>query len=81
MELGLADLVLFAAILMPAGFFLSVIGRDPSRPTASAICIAAGGIMLVVGLAAAGVGLIVGASRAVQRGQDRDRHGVGALGR
>src|ERR1700759_2240153 len=29
---GLSYLVLFAAILMPAGFFLSVIGRDPARP-------------------------------------------------
>ncbi|WP_432559974.1 hypothetical protein [Granulicoccus sp. GXG6511] len=26
--------VLFAAILMPLGFFLSVLGRDPQRPNA-----------------------------------------------
>lgn len=28
----LSSAVLWAAILMPAGFFLSVIGRDPARP-------------------------------------------------
>jgi hypothetical protein len=29
---GLADGVLLSAILMPAGFFLSVTGRDPKEP-------------------------------------------------
>ena len=57
----LSDLVLFAAIVMPAGFFLSVIGRDPQRPNGFRHLLAAGGIMLVVGLAAAGTGLILGA--------------------
>ena len=57
-----ADLVLFAAIAMPAGFFLSVVGRDPQRTNRFRYLIAAGALMLVVGLAAAGVGLIVGAA-------------------
>lgn len=50
--------VLWAAILMPAGFFLSVIGRDPARPNRLRYLIAAGGIVLTIGLAAAGIGLI-----------------------
>jgi len=58
---ALADLVLYAAIVMPAGFFLSAIGRDPARPNRLRYLIAVGGIMLVVGLAGAGMGLIVGA--------------------
>ena len=56
----LANLVLFAAILMPAGFFLSVIGRDPQGPNRFRYLLTVGGILLVVGLAAAGTGLIVG---------------------
>ena len=58
---ALADLVLFAAIAMPAGFFLSVVGRDPQHTNRFRYLIAAGGIMLILGLAAAGIGLIVGA--------------------
>ena len=59
---ALSELVLFAAIAMPAAFFLSVIGRDPQQTNRFRYLIAAGGMMLVVGLAAAGVGLIVGAA-------------------
>lgn len=56
--------VLWAAILMPAGFFLSVIGRDPAKPNRLRYLIAAGGIVLTIGLAAAGIGLIAaGAGR------------------
>ena len=51
--------VLIGAILMPLGFFLSVVGRDPQRPNAMRWCIAAGGIAVVVGVIGAGVGLIV----------------------
>ncbi|MGC5629439.1 hypothetical protein ACPYO6_14490 [Georgenia sp. Z1344] len=51
--------VLLGAILMPLGFFLSVIGRDPQRPNAMRWCIAAGGISVVVGVIGAGVGLIL----------------------
>ncbi|MFE3459127.1 hypothetical protein ACFXKD_16410 [Nocardiopsis aegyptia] len=57
---AMGDLVLLAAILMPAGFFLSVIGRDPARPNGLKALIWLGAGALVVGLVAAGVGLIVG---------------------
>lgn len=55
---GLSTGVLWAAILMPAGFFLSAVGRDPERPNRLRYLIYAGGLVLVVGLGSAGVGLI-----------------------
>jgi len=51
--------VLFAAILMPAGFFLSVIGRDPQQPSRLIILLWLGAASLTVGLVSAGVGLII----------------------
>ncbi|WP_017582455.1 hypothetical protein [Nocardiopsis valliformis] len=57
---SLGDLVLVAAILMPAGFFLSVVGRDPQAPNRLKVLIYLGAASLVVGLVAAGVALIVG---------------------
>jgi hypothetical protein len=51
--------VLIAAILMPAGFFLSVAGRDVRSPNRLRWLIPAGGVALVVGLVAAGAGLII----------------------
>jgi len=51
--------VLVAAILMPGGFFLSVVGRDPGRPNRLIALLWAGATALVVGLASAGLGLIV----------------------
>ncbi len=57
---SLGDLVLLAAILMPAGFFLSVIGRDPRSPNRLRLLIVLGGISLVIGLVAAGAALIAG---------------------
>jgi len=56
---GLASGILIAAILMPAGFFLSVTGRDPQRPNRLRVLIWLGAASLVVGLVAAGAGLIV----------------------
>lgn len=50
--------VLWAAILMPAGFFLSVIGRDPRKPNKLRYLIYAGGIVLTIGLISAGIALI-----------------------
>jgi hypothetical protein len=50
--------VLIAAILMPAGFFLSVVGRDPQRPNGFIGVLWAGAAALTVGLASAGIGLI-----------------------
>ncbi|WP_420114872.1 hypothetical protein [Pseudactinotalea sp.] len=55
---GLSTAVLWAAILMPAGFFLSVIGRDPDKPNGLRYLIYAGGLVLVVGVGSAGIGLI-----------------------
>ncbi|TXK18471.1 hypothetical protein [Homoserinibacter sp. GY 40078] len=47
-----------AALLMPAGFFLSVLGRDPQRPGRAIAVLWIGAASLTLGLAAAGVGLI-----------------------
>ena len=55
----LADFVLYAAVLMSAGFFLSVVGRDPQRPNRWIALLWLGAASLTVGLAGAGVGLIV----------------------
>ncbi len=55
---ALASGVLIAAILMPAGFFLSVIGRDPQRPNRLIGVLWAGAACLTIGLAGAGIGLI-----------------------
>ena len=58
-------LVLIAAILMPAGFFLSVLGKDPQRPSRLIILLWLGVTSLTIGLLVAGVGMIVaGASAA-----------------
>lgn len=51
-------LVLSAAILMPAGFFLSVTGDDPQKPNRFAILLYAGAAVLAIGLVLGGVGLI-----------------------
>lgn len=55
----LSGLVLVAAILMPAGFFLAVLGRDPARPGGLRILVWAGAACLVVGVVAAGIGLLL----------------------
>jgi hypothetical protein len=54
----LASGVLAAAIFMPAGFFLSVIGRDPQRPNGFIGVLWLGAACLTIGLAGAGIGLI-----------------------
>jgi hypothetical protein len=51
--------VLVAAILMPAGFFLSVTGRNPTRPNALIALLWAGAACLGVGLISGGIGLII----------------------
>lgn len=58
---GLSLLILVAAIAMPAGFFLSVIGRDPQRPNPLVALIWVGAACLVTGVISAGVGLIAAA--------------------
>ncbi len=55
----LSGLVLVAAILMPAGFFLSVAGSDPARPNALRSLIWLGAACLVLGVVGAGVGLLL----------------------
>lgn len=56
--------VLWAAILMPAGFFLSVIGKDPQRPSKLIVLLWLGAAVLTVGLVSAGVGLVLAGSTA-----------------
>lgn len=55
----LGYLVLLAAILTSAGFFLSVTGRDPSKPNRLIVLLWIGVASLAVGLVGAGAGLIV----------------------
>ena len=45
---------------MPAGFFLSVIGRDPQRPNRFIWLLWIGVVVLTAALITAGVGLIAG---------------------
>ncbi|MGI9822635.1 hypothetical protein [Agromyces sp. Marseille-Q5079] len=49
-----------AAILMPAGFFLSVLGTDPQKPGRAIVLLWIGALSLTVGLVVAGIGLIGG---------------------
>jgi hypothetical protein len=51
-------LVPLAAILMPAGFFLSVLGRDPQKPNRLIALLWIGATSLTAGLIAAGVGML-----------------------
>lgn len=50
--------VLAAAILIPTGFFLSVLGRNPRRPNRVVVLLWLGVVSLVVGVAGAGIGLL-----------------------
>lgn len=54
-----ADGVLYAAVLMPAGFFLSVVGRDPQEPNRLRWLIGVGGVVLAAAVVGSGVALIV----------------------
>ncbi|AYG04627.1 hypothetical protein [Gryllotalpicola protaetiae] len=47
-----------AAILMPAGFFLSVIGRDPAGPNRLVVLLWAGVGCVTAGLIVAGIGIL-----------------------
>lgn len=51
--------VLVAAILMPAGFFLSATGRGRTAPNAFVALLGLGAVFLVAGLATLGVGLLL----------------------
>lgn len=47
-----------AAILMPAGFFLSVLSPDATQPNALISLVFVGGLFLVGGVATMGIGLV-----------------------
>ncbi|MEV1130067.1 hypothetical protein [Agromyces sp. NPDC049794] len=49
-----------AAILMPAGFFLSVLGKEPERPNRLIWLLWLGVVSLTAALITAGIGLIAG---------------------
>jgi Ni,Fe-hydrogenase I cytochrome b subunit len=51
--------VLWAAIVMPAGFFLSVTGHNPARPNRLCMLIWLGAASLVVGVIGSGTALII----------------------
>lgn len=53
--------VALAAILMPAGFFLSVVGRDVRRPNRLIALVWLGAASLAAGVIALGVGLLTAA--------------------
>jgi hypothetical protein len=48
----------FAAILMPAGFFLSVLSPDSTAPNPLIYLVFAGGLFLIGGVATLGIGLL-----------------------
>lgn len=50
--------VLASAILIPAGFFLSVLGRDPQRPGRAMALLWTGVVVLAASLLAVGIGVI-----------------------
>lgn len=54
-----ADGVLFSAILIPGGFFLSVIGHDPAKPNALVSLLWAGFALLTASTVLGGIGLIL----------------------
>jgi hypothetical protein len=47
-----------AALLIPGGFFFSVMGRGVTKPNRFFLMIPAGAVMLALGVAATGVGLL-----------------------
>ena len=53
------DLVPISAILMLAGFFLSVLGKDPQKPNRFIWLLWIGAASLAVGLLTAGISLVV----------------------
>jgi hypothetical protein len=47
-----------AAILMPAGFFFSAMGRDATKPNRFILLVYAGAVSLAVGVISLGIGLL-----------------------
>jgi hypothetical protein len=56
---GGAIAVLVAAILMPAGFFLSVLGSNPARPNRMIASVWLGATLLVAGVLTSGVATLI----------------------
>jgi hypothetical protein len=52
---GAAITVLVSAILMPAGFFLSVLGHNPARPNKMIASVWLGGTLLAAGVLTSGI--------------------------
>lgn len=52
------DAVPASAILMPAGFFLSVVGRNPAKPNRLIVLLWIGAVVLTAGLVTAGLGFL-----------------------
>jgi uncharacterized membrane protein SirB2 len=50
--------VLVAAILMPAGFFFSAMGRGRTRPNRAVVLLPAGAVLLAAGVVTLSVGLL-----------------------
>ena len=57
-----------AAILMPAGFFLSVVSPEATQPSALIALVPIGGLFLVSGVLVLGIGLLRGAPRVADMG-------------
>jgi len=51
--------VLVSALLIPGGFFLSVLGKDPQRPSRGIRLLWAGVVVLALSLVAVGISVIV----------------------
>lgn len=51
--------VLASALLIPAGFFLSVLGRDPVKPSRAIALLWLGAVVLALSLVAVGISVIV----------------------
>lgn len=56
---GGAIAVLVAAIMMPAGFFLSVLGRNPARPNRMIASVWLGATLLIAGVLTSGVATLI----------------------
>lgn len=50
--------MLVAAIVMPAGFFFSAMGKGRERPNRAAVLLVAGGGCLAAGVVMLGIGLL-----------------------
>jgi hypothetical protein len=57
-ELLVRDAIPLAAILMPAGFFFSAMGRDAIKPNRFIVLVYAGAASLALGVISLGVGLL-----------------------